>query len=259
MKSIFCILFSFIVTSFYAQKTFTVYFDTDSHQLSLSELNRLDNNFKNKNVDILSVTGFCDNRATNSHNDSLAEKRAKFVGNLLEKLVNTIEYKIINKGEEFNQSEDLSKNRKVEIYYKEKLVNKVSIETPKTTEFTTKMKTSKIGDKLILKNMNFYDRTDMLYPESKPIREELLQALKDNLKLKIEIQGHICCSHQVDKEEIALKRCVATYNYLVSNGIDKSRLSYKSYDSTKPIFPIPEKTEEQRKANRRVEILIVDK
>lgn len=259
MKSIFCILFSFIATSFYAQKTFTVYFDTDSHQLSVSELKRLDEHFKNKNIFIVSVTGYCDSRASTEHNDSLAENRAKFVGNLLEKLVNANGYEIISKGENFTQSEDLAKNRKVEINYDFLFSSELLIETPKVTELTTNINASKIGDKLVLKNMNFYDRTDILYPESKPIREELLQILKDNPKLKIEIQGHICCSHQVDKEEIALKRCVATYNYLVSSGIDKSRLSYKSYDSTKPIFPIPEKNEEERKANRRVEILIVDK
>ncbi len=259
MKSVFCILFLLIATSFYAQKTFTVYFDTDSHQLSSSELNRLDKNFKNKHILIISVTGFCDNRATNQHNDSLAEKRAKFVGNLLKKIVNASEFQIISKGESFNQNNDLSKNRKVEIIYDDEFAYDVPFEIPKEKELTTKIKFSKIGDKLVLKNMNFYDRTDMLYPESKPIREELLLALKDNPKLKIEIQGHICCSHQVDKEEIALKRCIATYKYLVSKGIDKTRLSYKSFDATKPIFAIPEKTEEQRKANRRVEILILDK
>ncbi|CAM4391173.1 OmpA family protein [Flavobacterium terrigena] len=259
MKSIFCILFSLIATSFYAQKTFIVYFDTNSHQLSSSELNRLDKEFKNKNVDILSVSGFCDSRATNDHNDSLAENRAKFVGNLLKKIVNASGYKLINKGENFTQNKDLSKNRKVEIVYEYKFESNASSETLKQDELTTNINASKIGDKLVLKNMSFYDRTDMLYPESKPIREELLHALKDNPKLKIEIQGHICCSHQVDKEEIALKRCIAIYNYLVSNGIEKTRLSYKSYDSTKPIFSIPEKNEEERKANRRVEILIVNK
>lgn len=259
MKAIFCILFSFIATSFYAQKTFTVYFDTNSHQLSLSELKRLDKNFKNKHILIISVTGFCDSRASTEHNNSLAENRAKFVGNLLKKIVNAFDFQIISKGEDFNQSEDLSKNRKVEIIYDDEFAYDVPVETPKVKELTTKIKGSKIGDKLVLKNMNFYDRMDVLYPESKPIREELLQALKNNPKLKIEIQGHICCTLGKDKEEIALKRCVATYSYLVSNGIDKTRLSYKSYDSTQPIFPIPEKTEEQRKANRRVEILIVDK
>jgi outer membrane protein OmpA-like peptidoglycan-associated protein len=259
MKTIFCILFSFISISFYAQKTFTVYFDTDSYQLSMSELNRLDNHFKNKNATIVSVTGFCDSRASTQHNDSLAENRAKFVGNLLKKLVNAAGYNVISKGENFTQSKNFAENRKVEISYNELYLSQEPISKPKTTEFTSKINASKIGDKLVLKNMNFYDRTDMLYPESKPIREELLQALLDNSKLKIEIQGHICCFSGKDEEGIALKRCVATYKFLISKGIDKSRLSYKSFDATQPIYPIPEKNEEQRKANRRVEILILDK
>ena len=112
---------------------------------------------------------------------------------------------------------------------------------------------------LVLKNLFFYDRTDVLYPESYKPREELLKALKDNPKLKIEIHGHICCTPGKDKEEIALKRCVGTIEYLVVNGIDTSRLSYKSFDAAQPIFPIPEKNEEERKANRRIEILIIDK
>jgi outer membrane protein OmpA-like peptidoglycan-associated protein len=259
MKTIFCILFSLIVTSFYAQKTFTVYFDTDSHQLSMKELNRLDNHFKNKNATIVSVTGFCDSRASTQHNDSLAENRAKFVGNLLKKLVNADGYNVVSKGENFTQSKNLAENRKVEISYNELNIYEEPISKQKTTEFTSKINASKIGDKLVLKNMNFYDRTDILYSESKPIREELLQALLDNSNLKIEIQGHICCFIGNDDERIALKRCLATYNYLVSKGIVKSRLSYKSFDATQPIYPIPEKNEEQRKANRRVEILIIDK
>lgn len=259
MKSIFCILFSFIASSFYAQKTFTVYFDTDSYQLSSSELNRLDQHFKSKNFFIVSVTGFCDSRASSEHNDTLAENRAKYVGNLLEKLVNAKGYDVKSKGENFTQSKNLAENRKVEIGYNEVPVYQETIEIPKDKELTTNIKSSKIGDKLILKNLNFYDRTDVLYPESKPIREELLQALINNAKLKIEIQGHICCFSGKDDEKIALKRCIATYEYLISKGIDKSRLSYKSYDATQPIYPIPEKNEEQRKANRRVEILIVDK
>lgn len=259
MKLISCIVFSFISSVFYAQKTFTVYFETDSHQLSLSELKRLDENFSGKQVHVFSVTGFCDDRATNEHNDTLAENRAKFVGNLLKKIVNASGYKVISKGENFTQNKDLSKNRKVEILYQDKIVNQVQVETLNKNELTTEIKDSKIGDKLILKNLNFLDRTDILYNESKPIRQELLQALKNNPNLKIEIRGHICCAPGKDKEEIALKRCVATYNYLVSNGIDKTRLSYKSFDSTMPIYKIPEKNEEERKANRRVEILILDK
>jgi outer membrane protein OmpA-like peptidoglycan-associated protein len=256
MKTIFCILFSFISISFYAQKTFTVYFDTNSHQLSLLELNRLDKQFKNKNVEILSITGFCDDRATSKHNDSLAENRAKFVGNLLKKLVNATNYKLISKGENFNQSNDLAKNRKVEISYTEIISSK---KNELDTDLATKISMSKIGDKLVLKNMNFYDRKDVMYPESEIILKQLVGVLKQNPKLKIEIQGHICCTIEKDVEQIALLRCKATYNYLVVRGVNKNQLSYKSFDATQPIFPIPEKAEYQKKANRRVEILILDK
>ena len=259
MKHIFCILFAFFTVSFYAQKTFTVYFDTDSHQLSLNELNRLDKNFKGKDIHILSVTGFCDARASFEHNDSLAENRAKFVANILKKITNSTDFQIIGKGENFTQNKVLSKNRKVEIYYYDTYLYDVPVETPKINELTTSIKKSKIGDKLVLKKMNFYNRSDILLPESRPITQELLQVLKDNPKLKIEIQGHICCTPGEDKEEIALKRCKAIYNFLVTNEIDKSRLSYKSFDATQPIHPIPEKNEQERIANRRVEILIVDK
>lgn len=259
MKVLFCILFSFITMSFYAQKTFTVYFETDSYQLSTSELNRLDKHFTNKEVTVKSVSGFCDARATSEHNDSLAKNRAQFVANLLKKMMNASGFEQISKGENFVQNENMSENRKVEIVYFETTTKPLQEEKIQVTELTKKINTSKIGDKLILKNMNFYDRMDVLYPESKPIREELLQALKDNPKLKIEIQGHICCTLGKDNEEIALKRCKAISNYLISSGIESNRVSYKSFDATKPIFSIPEKNEEERKANRRVEILIVDK
>ena len=259
MKHFYYLLFLFVFSSVYGQKKFTVYFDTNSHQLNLTELNRLDANFKNKNVEIISVTGFCDFRATNSYNDSLSLNRANFVGGLLKKLVNATDFQISGKGENFKQNSKLSKNRKVEIVYNELSTNKDSDTSYIKNELTEKIQNSKIGDKLVLKKMNFYNRSDILLPNSSPIRDELLQVLEDNPKLKIEIQGHICCTPGVDKEEIALKRCKAIYNYLITNGIDKSRLSYKSFDATQPIYPIPEKNEEQRIANRRVEILIKDK
>ena len=58
MKHIFCILFTFFTVSFYAQKSFTVYFETDSHQLTLSELNRLDNAFKIKTLKLFLLQVF---------------------------------------------------------------------------------------------------------------------------------------------------------------------------------------------------------
>ena len=60
-----------------------------------------------------------------------------------------------------------------------------------------------------------------------------------------------------DRTDLSGQRAKAIRNFLTGNGIDKSRLSYKGFGSTQPIYPIPEKNEAERAANRRVEILIV--
>jgi outer membrane protein OmpA-like peptidoglycan-associated protein len=45
---------------------------------------------------------------------------------------------------------------------------------------------------------------------------------------------------------------------LVNRKIDKSRLKYKGYGVSKPVYAIPEKNVEEENENRRVDILITD-
>jgi outer membrane protein OmpA-like peptidoglycan-associated protein len=117
---------------------------------------------------------------------------------------------------------------------------------------------AKVGDKLIMKNLYFYDRSGIFVPESLPVMEELLEFMNAHPKVKIEIQGHICCQLGEDPEDIALVRAIAVHNFLVANDIDDTRLQYKSFGSTQPIHKIPEKNERERNENRRVEILILE-
>jgi outer membrane protein OmpA-like peptidoglycan-associated protein len=257
MKFICFILFSCISLNAFSQKKLTLYFDTNSSELTKKEVDKFNALAKTKDLKILKVVGFCDLRSSDKYNDSLALERANFVANLIRLTNYNAVFEVKSKGENFNQLKNLDLNRKVEIYFKIEKVTSIKINNDK--EFSEIVAKSKVGDKLVLKNLNFYDRTDILYPEAFKTREELLRVLKDNSKLKIQIQGHICCFSGKDDEKIALKRCIGTVEYLVINGIEKSRLSYKSFDAEQPIFPIPEKNEEERKANRRVEILIVDK
>jgi outer membrane protein OmpA-like peptidoglycan-associated protein len=86
---------------------------------------------------------------------------------------------------------------------------------------------------------------------------ELLTMLRENPKLKIQIQGHVCCEVE-NKKRLSRKRALAVYDFLVGKGISKKRLSYTSFGSTRPLHPLPEKTEEERTANRRVEIEIIE-
>ena len=81
--------------------------------------------------------------------------------------------------------------------------------------------------------------------------------LQNNPQLKIEIQGHLCCM-PVDRTDLSTQRAKAIYNFLITNDVYRARLSYKGFGSTQPIYPLPEKNEVERAANRRVEILIVE-
>jgi outer membrane protein OmpA-like peptidoglycan-associated protein len=257
MKSVLVSLFSVFFLNSFSQKKLSLFFDTNSSELTKKELDKFNAFIKTKDLKVIKVIGFCDLRSSSKYNDSLALERAKFVASLIRLSTFNTVFEVKSKGENFNQLKNLDLNRKVEIHFKIEKTPSIKITNDK--EMATVILNSKIGDKLVLKNLNFYDRTDVLYPESFKTREELLKVLKENQKLKIQIQGHICCSPGKDEEEIALKRCVGTVEYLVINGIDKARLSYKSFDATQPIYSIPEKNEEERKANRRVEILIIDK
>ncbi|WP_333809684.1 OmpA family protein [Flavobacterium sp.] len=251
------LLYCFLISStVFSQEKFTVYFDTDSHQLQQSELNRLNTIIYNKNLKFIKLIGYCDYRASNGYNDTLALNRANFVFGIIEKVTNQKEIEVESKGENFKQNSSLKLNRKVEIYYEE-IQNEKKLPKDDKKDLSQQVTTAKVGDKLVLKNLHFYNRSGIFVPESRPILEELLKIMLVNPNLKIEIQGHICCQIGTDVEDTAKVRALAVYNYLINNGINKNRLSYKSFGSSKPIHTIPENNEDERNENRRVEIQII--
>ena len=167
-------LFLLLSSISFGQSKFTVYFDTDSHQLKLSELNRLDGFLKNKDLKFTKVIGYCDYRASNGYNDTLALKRANFVFGIIEKVTNQKKLVIESKGEIFEQNSDLKLNRKVEIFYEQLITENVLPKEDKKDLFH-QVSTAKVGDKLVLKNLHFYNRSGIFVPESRPILEELLK------------------------------------------------------------------------------------
>lgn len=247
MKKTFLFLLLLSLQSF-SQNNFTVYFETNSFKLNQSEQEKLNQFLANNTKRITKVIGFCDYRSSNSYNYVLSVNRAKYVKEFIESNSDAKNILLEAKGENFEKSEDLSLNRKVEIQFEE-------------ISLTEQIQKLKKGDKLILKNLNFYNNSGNILPESKPVLDELLEIMKTISKLKIEIQGHICCQTLESAEQIAdiaKVRAFAVYNFLIIAGIKEERLSYKSFKSTQPIYSIPEKSEVERIANRRVEIMIVE-
>ncbi len=123
--------------------------------------------------------------------------------------------------------------------------------------FMQKINLAKVGEKIAIPNLNFIINTFALVPECKIKMFELLFVLENNPKLKIELQGHLCCAKN-DKQDLSTKRAKSIFNFLIYKGIESKRLSYKGYGVSEPIFAIPEKDEPERASNRRVEILILE-
>ncbi|WP_177735384.1 MULTISPECIES: OmpA family protein [Flavobacterium] len=257
----------------FAQESVAVYFESNKHELNKKELLRLEEwMHKNKTSKIVAINGFTDEDGTNSYNDTLAQKRVTYVFNTVRHTVRTRDdFKTRSFGESHKQSKIKAENRKVMIHYIEakdlsreneilgiKPVTEIKrVDVPADAPLALKVKHALVGDKLKLENLNFYENTFAILPDSRPKMFELLEIMKSNPKLRIQIQGHICCMPN-DRADLSTKRAKAIRLFLEANGIDKTRATFKGFGSTQPINPLPEKNEEERAANRRVEIEIIE-
>ncbi|HEY2728282.1 MAG TPA: OmpA family protein [Parafilimonas sp.] len=127
------------------------------------------------------------------------------------------------------------------------------------------LRDAKAGESVVLSDIHFEEGRHVLLKSSKPVLDSMLDALKKLPTLELEIQGHICCNDMlavdgldVDTKEFLLSynRAKTVYDFMVENGIDASRLTYKGFGTRKRIV-YPEKTDTDRDKNRRVEFLIV--
>ena len=123
--------------------------------------------------------------------------------------------------------------------------------------FMKEVASAKTGEKLKIDNLNFVINTFAIVNESRGKLYELLLVMQKNPKLKIELQGHLCCMTK-DKADLSTQRAKAISNFLRQKGIDSTRITYKGFGVSQPVFAIPEKNEGERAANRRVEILIIE-
>lgn len=249
------LLFCLLCLSANAQQKFTVYFDFDIAEANAASAQSLSKWIAaNPNVIIQKIYGYTDQSGDGAYNQDLSERRALYVYKEL-KAANLNLAAVDEKGfgESKSTANDNPKDRKVVIQYASPQIQPVVVQS----ELDKKVSKAKKGDRIRLDNMNFYENSTTLLPSSVPVLNDLLAVLKDHPSLKIEIQGHVCC--QIENEErLSHRRARLVYEYLVKNGIDTERLSHNGFGSTKPIYPLPEKNEEERVVNRRVEIEIIE-
>ena len=274
MKSILFVLFVSMcsqLTFAQTQSKHLVYYPSNKATISQASIKLLDSIvavLKNSESYSIQLIGHTDNTGDETKNQELSEARAKSVSDYFtskglapSKITSSGLASAQHSGDN-NTEEGKAKNRRTEITVQatEKIIAK-KVEAPivkESTAISSKQGTSiqksdlKVGNSLVLKNMSFEGGTDNLLMEAKPSLESLLSTMKNNPTLEIEIAGHVCCA---DDMPLSIARAKAVHDYLISKGIDKSRLKYVGYSRNKPIGS--DATEEGRKQNRRVEITIL--
>ncbi|MBS1513330.1 MAG: OmpA family protein [Bacteroidetes bacterium] len=274
------------------QQNITVYFDFDRSELTAATISTLDSLIAlaqpiNSPVQLY---GHCDGKGSDAYNDALSTRRVNAVRNyLMQHQINgaLIAAEGYGKRKPLNNNgteEERALNRRVEISF-ELPVKTVKETTPVapavvpepvpaapviTNKELKEIITDtaiKAGSSIVLKNINFVGGMHQFLSESFPALKELLDVMLANKTLVIQIQGHICClpgnvdgyDFQTQTTDLSALRAKAVIDYLIGHGVEKERLSFVGLGHSQPLYAYPEKNEEERKLNRRVEIKIISK
>jgi outer membrane protein OmpA-like peptidoglycan-associated protein len=109
---------------------------------------------------------------------------------------------------------------------------------------------------IVLKNVFFDLNKYDLKPESQVELSNVVQLLKDNPTLKIQINGHTDnIGKPADNLLLSKNRASSVVTFLTANGIAADRLSFKGFGDTQPVAD--NTTEEGRAQNRRTELKVL--
>ncbi|MEX1190049.1 MAG: OmpA family protein [Bacteroidia bacterium] len=265
------------------ENKYTVYFETDKDTPAEKEVLKIGTLNYIKPRDTLSISAYCDSRASALYNIDLAERRLQNVIEYLYSKLNngdSLVWVLNAFGEEnpisSNQTiEGMALNRRVEIEVKQLVKlnesNKLKIKGLQSSSNVTGDLLSKIeesrksGKSVAIDNLLFKPGLDIIVDKSIPVLKELLEIMMTNADLKIEIHGHVCCTgvHMEDginnrtgSSHLSKDRAEAVLNYLTDNGIDANRMSTIGFGGSQKLFD-PETNEFEQDKNRRVEIKVV--
>jgi outer membrane protein OmpA-like peptidoglycan-associated protein len=136
----------------------------------------------------------------------------------------------------------------------------------------------KKGDFAVMYNVYFFNDAGIMRPESKYEVNSLLDMLKENPKYKIKIHGHtngnshgkvismgdsknfFAITADIKEgfgsaKKLSEERALVIQNYLISQGVDPSRMQVKAWGGKKPVY---EEDHALASANVRVEIEILE-
>lgn len=135
----------------------------------------------------------------------------------------------------------------------------LAVELKDENQFISKniyLKPLEVGTAVRLNNIFFDFDKATLRPESFPELDLVIDLLKKNKDLEIEIGGHTDNMGSAEyNEKLSNERAKSVRQYIVKEWISENRVSYKGYGKDKP--EVSNETEEGRQTNRRVEFVIL--
>lgn len=112
------------------------------------------------------------------------------------------------------------------------------------------------GQTIRLNHLIFTQGKAVINPQSFDELDEVVAMMKVNTKIEIQLEGHTDNQGNASANmKLSQDRVDAVKKYVVSKGIEKSRIKTKAFGGTQPLSS--EKTEEARALNRRVEMRIL--
>lgn len=112
------------------------------------------------------------------------------------------------------------------------------------------------GETIVLNHLIFSQGKAVIDPKSYSELDELVQMMKENTKIEIQLEGHTDnVGSPKANLDLSQKRVDAVKKYMVERGVSKNRIQTKAFGGSKPLRN--EMTPEARAANRRVELRIL--
>ncbi|HSD64253.1 MAG TPA: OmpA family protein, partial [Ignavibacteriaceae bacterium] len=114
----------------------------------------------------------------------------------------------------------------------------------------------KVGVPIVLEGITFATGKSDITPESEATLNKALKTLQNYPEIIVEISGHTDnVGSSSSNQKLSQRRADAVRNWLISKGIDGSRIEAKGYGEDRPIAP--NDTPEGRQKNRRIEFVRV--
>ena len=251
------LLFSGLATAEVRINSF--YFDKNGVELTGTSrclLDELQLYMSTHEVQIIEINAFSDIEGDQKSNSELAKKRLEFIINFLEVddeniIINTYGAKKVK----LNFT-PINWHR-VDVYYYlgdrkqflivEEIIDQPIVQKKDSLEAVPTI----IQNQPIVLPIKFEGGSYIVQQESYEYLEKLYASMVVHPQLHAHIRGHVCCGKNKHKSK---KRAKVVYKYLKQKGISKKRLSFKGYSNSEPLI-FPEVTNEDRSANRRVDII----